>query len=171
MGPSRPSVIQLYGRGDIPGLIEALDVENVSDGRANDARVALSLMGEPAVPLLMREIGRPAGPLEYCTLTSFRRLRARIAMAGIGEPAVPYLMDAIRHGDPQLAEGAAECLEAIEEGGVVLRDADAPTRPIPVAYPDDVKAAFECKLGRPLATRSLWQRGRLTRSNANRRAL
>jgi hypothetical protein len=66
-------------------------------------------------------------------------------------------MDAIRYGDARLAEGAAECLEAIEEGGVILLDADAPTRPIPVAYPADVRAAFECKVGRPLAARSLWE--------------
>jgi hypothetical protein len=171
MGLSKPSALQLFRRGDISGLIEALDVENVADGRANDARVALSLLGEPAVPFLLREIRKPAGPSDFYTLTSFKCLRARIAMAGIGAPAVPYLMDAIRHGDPQLAEGAAECLEAIEEGGVVLLDADAPTKPIPVTYPDDVMAAFECKLGRPLAARSLWQRGRLTRSNANRNAL
>jgi hypothetical protein len=78
-------------------------------------------------------------------------------MAGIGGPAVPHLMDAIRYGDARLAEGAAECLEAIEEGGVILLDADAPTRPIPVAYPADVRAAFECKVGRPLAARSLWE--------------
>jgi hypothetical protein len=156
MGLSKPSAIELFRRGDIPGLIEALDVEDVADRRANDARVALSLIGEPAIPLLMREIGKPAGPLGCCTLTSFKCHRARIAMAGIGEPAVPHLMDAIRYGDARLAKGAAECLEAIEEGGVVLLDSDAPTRPIPIAYPDDVKAVFECKLGRPLAARSLW---------------
>ena len=165
MGLSKPSVIQLFERGDIPGLIEALDVQSVADGRANDARVALSLIGTAAIPLLMREIGKPGGPPACCTLTSFKCQRARIAMAGIGEPAVSPLMDAIRFGDARLAEGAAQCLEAIEEGGVVLLDADAPTRPIPITYPDDVKAAFECKLGRPLAARSLW------RTNADRNAL
>jgi hypothetical protein len=113
----------------------------------------------------MREIGKPAGPPGHCTLTSFKCHRARIAMAGIGEPAVPHLMDAIRYGDARLAEGAAECLEAIEEGGVVLLDADAPTRPTTIAYADDVKAAFECKLGRPLAARSLWP------TNVDRNAL
>jgi hypothetical protein len=157
MGTSKPSATQLFKRGDIPGLIEALDVQNVADGRANDARVALSLIGEPAIPLLMCEIGKPGGPPGCRTLTSFRCHRARIAMAGIGEPAVPHLMDAIRYGDARLTEGAAECLEAIEEGGVMLLDADAPTRPIPIVYPDDVKAAYECKLGRPLAARSLWR--------------
>jgi hypothetical protein len=156
MGPTKTTAVQLFRRGDIRGLIEALDVENIDDRRANDARAALSLIGEPAIPLLMREIGRPAGPPACITLTSFKCHRARIAMAGIGKPAVPYLMDAIRYGDARLAEGAAECLEAIEEGGVILLDADAPTRPIPVAYPNDVMAAFECKLGRPLAARSLW---------------
>jgi hypothetical protein len=157
MGLAKPSATQLFKRGDIPGLIEALDVQRVADGRANDARVALSLIGEPAIPLLMCEIGRSAGPPGCHTLTSFKCHRARIAMAGIGAAAVPHLMDAIRYGDARLAEGAAECLEEIEEGGVVLLDADAPTRPIPITYPDDVKAAFECKLGRPLAIRSLWR--------------
>ena len=80
-------------------------------------------------------------------------------MAGIGEPAIPYLMEAIRHGDARLAEAAAECLETIEEGGVILSDGDAPMKSIPIAYPDDVKSAFECKLGRPLAVRSLWRSG------------
>ena len=157
MGLSKSSAIQLFKRGDISGLIEALDVQDVADRRANDARVALSLIGEPAIPLLMLEIGRSAGPAGRPTLTSFKCHRARIAMAGIGEPAVAHLMDAIRYGDARVAEGAAECLEALEEGGVVLLDAGAPTRPIPIAYPDDVKAAFECKLGRPLAARSLWR--------------
>ena len=147
----------MFKAGDISGLIEALDGQDLADPRANDARVALSLIGEPAVPLLLREIGKPAGPFGYCALTSFKCHRARIAMAGIGTAAVPYLMDAIRYGDARVAEGAEECLEAIEEGGVILLDADTPTRPIRVAYPDDVKAAFECKLGRPLAARSLWQ--------------
>ena len=156
---SKPSAIQLFKHGDIPGLIEALDVANVADLRANDARVALSLIGEPAVPFLLHEISKPAGPPGYFTLTSFKCYRARIAMAGIGEPAVPYLMEAIRYGDARLAEAAAECLEVIEEGGVVLSDGDAPMRPVPVAYPDDVRSAFECKLGRPLAARSLWRTG------------
>jgi hypothetical protein len=154
---SRPSAIQLFQRDDIPGLIEALDVEDVADGRANDARIALSLIGERAIPFLLCEIGRPSSPFSSSMLTSFKCHRARIAMAGIGLPAVPHLMDAIRYGDARLAEGAAECLEAIEEGGVVLLDAASPTRPIPVAYPDDVKAAFEYKVGRPLAARSLWR--------------
>ncbi len=157
MGRSRPTAIELFKAGDIAGLIEALDVQNVADQRANDARVALSLIGEAAIPLLLREIGKPAGPPGLCPPTSFRCQRARIAMAGIGEPAVAHLLDAIRHGDARLAEGAAECLEAIEEGGVILPDAEAPTRPIPIAYPDDVQAAFACKLGRPLAARSLWR--------------
>ncbi|MGZ4198962.1 MAG: hypothetical protein ACXVP1_02120 [Thermoleophilia bacterium] len=166
MGRSKPSATQLFKRGDIPGLIEALDVQSVTDGRANDARVALSLIGEPAIPLLMREIGRSAGRAGCHTPTSFKCHRARIAMASIGEPAVPHLMDAIRYGDARLAEGAAECLEEIEEGGVVLLDADAPTRPIPIAYPADVRAAFEYKLGRPLAVRSLWR----ARPNLHRNA-
>ncbi len=157
MGMAKASATELFEHGDIPGLIEALDVGSVADRRANDARVALSLIGGPAIPLLLREIGKPAGPGAYGTLTSFKCHRARIALAGIGEPAVPCLMDTIRYGDARLAEGAAECLEAIEEGGVVLLDADCPTRPIPIDYPDDVKAAFECKLGRPLAARSLWR--------------
>jgi hypothetical protein len=84
-------------------------------------------------------------------------------MAGIGAPAIPYLMDAIRHGDARLAEAAAECLEVIEEGGVILSDGDAPMNPIPIVYPDDVKSAFACKLGRPLTARSLWRTG----SNGN----
>jgi hypothetical protein len=105
----------------------------------------------------MREISKPPDPLGHHTLTSFKCHRARIALAGIGEPAVPHLMDAIRCGDARLAEGAAECLETIEEGGVMLLHADAPTKPIPVAYPDDVKAAFECKLARPLGARSVWR--------------
>jgi hypothetical protein len=159
MGVSKPSAIQLFKHGDIPGLIEALDVANVADLRANDARVALSLIGEPAVPLLLREISKPAEPPGFYTLTSFKCHRARIAMAGIGAPAIPYLMEAIRYGDARLAEAAAECLEAIEEGGVILSDGDAPMKPIPIAYPDDVKSAFECKLGRPLASRSLWRTG------------
>jgi hypothetical protein len=167
MGLSKPSASQLFKRGDIAGLIEALGVEDVADVRANDARVALSLIGEPALPLLMREIGRPAGPSGRFSHTSFRCHRARIAVAGIGEPAVPYLIDAIRYGDARLAEGAAECLEAIEEGGLVLLDADTPTRPVPIVYPDDVRATFECKLGRPLSARSLWR----TRSGDNRSAL
>ena len=154
---SKPSAIQLFKHGDIPGLIEALDVANVADLRANDARVALSLIGEPAIPLLLREISSPPSHPGYRTLTSFKCHRARIAMAGIGEPAVPYLMEAIRHGDARLAEAAAECLETIEEGGVILSDSDTPMKPIPIAYPDDVKSAFECKLGRPLAVRSLWR--------------
>jgi hypothetical protein len=156
---SKPSAIQLFKHGDIPGLIEALDVANVADLRANDARVALSLIGEPAIPLLLREISRPPGPPGYRALTSFKCHRARIAVAGIGEPAIPYLMEAIRHGDARLAEAAAECLETIEEGGVILSDGDAPMKSIPIAYPDDVKSAFECKLGRPLAVRSLWRSG------------
>jgi hypothetical protein len=156
LGLSKPSAIQLFKHGDIRGLIEALDVATVGDLRANDARVALTLIGEPAVPLLLREISKPADPPGCFVLTSFKCHRARIALAGIGAPAVPYLLDAIRHGDARLAEGAAECLEAIEEGGVTLLDEDSPTRPIHIAYPDDVKAAFECKLGRPLAARSLW---------------
>ena len=154
---SKPSAIQLYQRGDILGLIEALDVEDIADGRANDARVALSLIGVRAVPLLLREIAKPAGPAGDNARASFRCQRARIAVAGLGEPAVPYLLDAIRYGDARLADGAAECLEMIEEGGVVLLDADTPTRPVPVVYPDDVRAAFEFKLGRPLAARSLWR--------------
>jgi hypothetical protein len=154
MRPSRPSAIELFKAGDIPGLIEALDVEDVADRRANDARVALSLIGAAAIPLLLPEIGKHGG---YRTLTSLKCQRARIAMAGIGQPAIPHLMDAIRYGDARLAEGAEECLEAIEEGGVVLPDTGAPTKPIPISYPDDVLAAFECKLGRPLAARSLWQ--------------
>ena len=164
MGQSKPSAIQLFKRADITGLIEALDAASLADRRANDARVALSLIGEPAVALLLREIGKPAGPSACCTLTSFKCHRARIALAGIGKPAVPYLLDAIRYGNARLAEGAAKCLEAIEEGGVTLLDADAPTRPIPIVYPDDVRSSFECKLGRPLAVRSLW------RANADRNA-
>ena len=157
MRPSKPSSIELFKRGDIPALIEALDVEDLGDRRANDARVALSLIGEPAVALLMREISRAAGPPGCHTLTSFKCHRARIAMAGIGEPAVPYLMEAIRYGDARLAEGAAACLEAIEEGAVIVPSECATTRLVAVAYPDDVKAAFECKLGRPLGARSLWR--------------
>ena len=161
LGPSRPSVIQLFHHADVAGLIEALEGQDLDDVRANDARVALSLIGEPAVPALVREIAGPRGPVGR-PLTSFRCHRARIALAGVGAPAVPYLLDAIRFGDARLAEGAAECLESIEEGGVVLLDADCPTRPVTVAYPDDVKATFQCKLGRPLACRSLWT------SNADR---
>ena len=89
MGLSKGSAVQLFKRGDIPGLIEALDVEDVADRRANDARVALSLIGEPAIPLLMREIGKPAGPPGCCTLTSFKCQRARIAMAGVGARRSP----------------------------------------------------------------------------------
>jgi len=155
LGTSEPSVITLYRRADIAGLIAALDVEDVHDVRANDARVALSLLGELAVPDLLKEIAVPSGPLGR-TLTSFRCHRARIALAGVGAPAVPYLLDAIRFGDARLAEGAAECLESIEEGGVVLLDPESPTRPVTVAYPDDVKASYQCKIGRPLACRSLW---------------
>jgi len=157
MRHSRPDAIELFKRRDIAGLIEALDAEDVADRRANDARVALSLIGAPAIPLLIPELGRNRGAAGQVTLTSFKCHRARIAMAGMGEPAVPALMDAIRFGDARLAEGAAECLEAIEEGGVVLLDPGAPTRPVPVVYPDDVKAAFACKLGRPLSPRSLWR--------------
>ena len=157
MRHSKPDAIELFKRRDIAGLVEALDAQDVGDRRANDARVALSLIGAPAIPLLMREIGRHGVAVGHFNLTSFKCHRARIAMAGMGQSAVPALMDAIRFGDARLAEGAAECLEAIEEGGVVLLDPDAPTRPLPVVYPADVKAAFECKLGRPLAVRSLWR--------------
>ena len=158
MGLPRPSATELFRAGDIAGLIAALDVEELDDGRANDARVALSLIGEAAIPLLLGEIARRAGAPGCGHLTSFRCQRARIALAGIGAPAVAYLLDAIRYGDARLAEGAAECLEAIEEGGVVLLDAASPTPPVAVAYPADVQAAFACKLGRPLAARSLWPR-------------
>jgi len=151
------SAIELFRRCDIAGLIEALDVDDVGDLRANDARVALSLIGEPAIPLLLREIRGPAARPGRCALTSFKCQRARIALAGIGRAAVPSLLEAIRFGDALLAEGAAECLERIEEGGVVLTDAATPTMPVPVVYPDDVKATFECKVGRPLAVRSLWR--------------
>jgi len=158
MGRPMPTVIQLYRRRDIAGLIEALDVEDVADVRANDARVALSLIGEPAVPLLLHEIGGPSGSYGRPPIT-LKCHRARIALAGMGARVVPCLLDAIRSGDARLAEGAAECLEAIEEGGVVLLDADSPTPPVAIAYPDDVRATFECKLGRPLAPRSLWEAG------------
>ncbi len=151
------SAVELFRRCDVAGLIEALDVDDVGDLRANDARVALSLIGEPAIPLLLREIGAPAGRPGLATVTSFRCQRARIALAGIGRAAVPHLLEAIRFGDARVAEGAAECLERIEEGGVVLADAESPTRPVPVQYPDDVRATFECKVGRPLAVRSLWR--------------
>ena len=154
LGPSEPSVITLYRRADIAGLIEALASDDLDDVRANDARVALSLLGEPAVPFLLKEIARPRGRLG--ALTSFRCHRARIAVAGVGAPAVPYLLDAIRFGDVRLAEGAAECLESIEEGGVVLLDPERPTRPVAVAYPDDVRATYECKLGHSLPCRSVW---------------
>ena len=155
MRTSEPSVITLYRSADIAGLIEALGSDDVRDVRANDARVALSLLGEAAVPSLLQEIAGPDDPLHQ-TPMSFRCHRARIALAGVGAPAVPYLLDAIRFGDARLAEGAAACLESIEEGGVVLLDVERPTRPIKVAYPDDVKATFKCKLGRSLPCRSLW---------------
>ena len=157
MKTSSLSAVELFRRCDIEGLIEALDVDDVADSRANDARVALSLIGEPAIPLLLREIRGPAARPGLAAVTSFRCQRARIALAGIGPAAVPSLLEAIRFGDARLAAGAAECLERIEEGGVVLADAEAPTRPVAVQYPDDVKATFECKVGRPLAVRSLWR--------------
>ena len=157
MKTSSLSAVELFRRCDIEGLIEALDADDVADPRANDARVALSLIGEPAIPLLLREIRAPAARHGLSAVTSFRCQRARIALAGIGPAAVPSLLEAIRFGDARLAAGAAECLERIEEGGVVLADADCPTRPVAVQYPDDVRATFECKVGRPLAVRSLWR--------------
>ena len=153
----RQSAVELFLRGDVAGLIEALDADRLDDPRANDARVALSLIGEPAVPPLLDEIARSADPWSAALPTSFRCQRARIALAGMGARAVPHLLDAIRSGDPGQAEGAALCLETIEEGGVVLIDPERPTTPVAVDYPDDVKAAFELKLGRPLFVRSLWR--------------
>jgi len=153
----RQSAVELFLRGDVAGLIEALDADELDDARANDARVALSLIGESAVPPLLAEIARPSDPSNAALPTSFKCQRARIALAGMGARAVPYLLDAIRSGDPDQAEGAALCLETIEEGGVVLVDPESPTTPVAVDYPDDVRAAFELKLGRPLFVRSLWR--------------
>ena len=153
---TRLSAVELFLRGDVAGLIDALDVDDVGDSRANDARVALSLIGEVAVAPLLAEIAQPARS-RVARRTSFKCQRARIALAGMGACAVPHLLDAIRSGDPGLAEGAALCLETIEEGGVVLVDPATPTTPVAVDYPDDVKAAFERKLGRPLFVRSLWR--------------
>jgi hypothetical protein len=154
---TRLSAVELFLRGDVAGLIEALDADELDDPRANDARVALSLIGEQAVVPLLAEIARPAGARCSAGRTSFKCQRARIALAGMGACAVPYLLDAIRSGDAGLAEGAALCLETIEEGGVVLIDPTAPTGPVAVHYPDDVRSAFERKLGRPLFVRSLWR--------------
>jgi hypothetical protein len=150
-GLFKPSALKLYERRDIPGLIKALghagsarrDIE-----RANDSRHALALIGEPAMPLLLNEISEPACPPGQFIFPPKRCNLSRAAVEGIGEPAIPYLLEAVRKGDPRLAEGAGHCLKVIEKGGVAVMD--TVTNPIAIDYPDDVKAAFEHKVGRPL---------------------
>jgi hypothetical protein len=144
--PKEPKAIRLFKRGDIPGLIEALEDKDMST--RTDASHALTLIGEPALPLLFREISVPAVPPGYHAFKSPRCLGARVAVERMGAVAVPHLMDAIRLGDTQLAKAADACLAGIEKGGVA--SVDGPTQPVAITYPDNVKAAFEAKVGIPL---------------------
>lgn len=148
MGLFKPSVKKLYDRGDIRGLLEAIDVSGSSQ-RAVDATFALSIIGEPALPFLMPEIAQPPDVPGYFVPLGARRMYARMAVEKMGDVAVPHLLAAIVEGDSLLAEGALDCLFSIGAGGAALADGRV-TQPCQIDYSPDVRAAYEQKVGRRL---------------------
>ena len=153
MGLFKPKAIKLYQRGDFRGLVGLLD----QDAQTRvDACRALTIAGERAIPYLLPEIsrrdGRPFNTEEEC---SRRTHQARFALAGMGPIAVPYLFQAIREGDANMAWGAANSFAFMEMGGWYVLDVELP--PLTIDYPEDVRIAYERKVGgpfRPSDTRS-----------------
>jgi len=161
MGLFKPKAIKLYQRGDFRGLVGLLDQDPQT---SVEAARALTIAGERAIPYLLPEIPRRDGaPFHTEESRSGRTLDARLALAGMGPIAVPYLFQAIREGDANMAWGAANCFALMEIGGWCVLDVRLP--PLKVDYPEDVRLAYERKVGRPFRpsdTRSEMSRKRGT---------